>query len=161
MWQTIVALVALLVVANGAPILAARLFRSTAEWPVDFGVRLGDGLPLFGTSKTWRGLAAALLLSALCAPLLGYSPGFGLAFAGLAMVGDLFSSFVKRRRGLQPSDQSLGLDQLPEALLPCIYAVLVTGLPWWWMILLPVLFMVLELLVSRPLYYLKIRKRPY
>lgn len=161
MWQSVLSLLLLLVVANGAPIIAARLFRSTAEMPVDLGARLADGQPLLGSSKTWRGLAAALLAGALCAPPLGFTVTFGLVFAALAMAGDLFASCVKRRRGLLPSDQSLGLDQLPEALLPCVYAVWVLGLPWWWVLLLPLLFMALELLVSKPLYWLRIRKRPY
>jgi len=161
MWQIILDIGIMLVVANGAPILAARIFGSTADLSVDLGICLADGRPLFGPAKTWRGLLAALLCCALCAPLLGFSATFGLLFACTAMAGDLFSSFVKRRRGLNPSDQSLGLDQLPEALLPCIYAVTVTGLPWWWVILLPLLFMLLELIVSRPLYWLKVRKRPY
>lgn len=154
-------IILLLVVVNGAPILAARAFGSRGQLPVDLGRLLADGHPLFGSSKTWRGLVAAALAGALCAPLLGFSPSFGLLFAALAMAGDLFSSFCKRRRGLAPSDQSLGLDQLPESFLPVLYAVPVTGLPWWWLFLLPALFMVLELLVSRPLYWLKIRKRPY
>jgi len=92
---------------------------------------------------------------------LGYSIQFGLVFSCLAMVGDLGSSFLKRRLGLNPSDQCLGVDQIPEALLPCMYTVTIAGLPWWLVILVPLLFMALELLVSRPLYHLKIRKRPY
>jgi CDP-2,3-bis-(O-geranylgeranyl)-sn-glycerol synthase len=92
---------------------------------------------------------------------LGYTVQFGLVFASLAMAGDLFSSFVKRRRGMAPSDQCVGLDQLPEAALPSVYVVAVTALPWWWAILLPLLFTFLQLVISRPLYWLKIRKRPY
>jgi CDP-2,3-bis-(O-geranylgeranyl)-sn-glycerol synthase len=157
----VIGILLLLMVANGAPIIAARLFGPAAENPVDFGVHLADGHPLFGSSKTWRGLVAALLACALSAPLLGFSVYFGVLFASLVMAGDLVSSFFKRRMGLAPSDQCLGVDQLPEAALPCLYAVAVTGLPWWWAILLPLLFMLLELLVSRPLYRLRIRKRPY
>ena len=112
-------------------------------------------------SKTWRGLVAALLACAVAGPLMGFSLGFSLLFAALAMAGDLLSSFIKRRCALEPSDQFLGVDQIPEAFLPCIFAVIVTGLQWWWAILLPLLFAVLELLVSGPLYKLKIRKRPY
>jgi CDP-2,3-bis-(O-geranylgeranyl)-sn-glycerol synthase len=161
MWQGALEILALLVVANGAPIIAARMMRSVAAQPIDLGRSLSDGHPLFGTSKTWRGVIAALLSCAMCAPLLGFTPAFGLFFAALSMTGDLCASFVKRRRGLAPSDQALGLDQLPEALLPSLYAVAVTEIPWWWVLLLPALFMLLELLVSRPLYLLKIRKRPY
>jgi CDP-2,3-bis-(O-geranylgeranyl)-sn-glycerol synthase len=130
MLKIIFDIIMLLIVVHGAPIIAARVFRTHAEQPVDLGVCLSDGRPLFGSSKTWRGLLAALLFCALCGPLLGFTMLFSLVFASLAI-------------------------------LPCIYAVAVTGLPWWWAVLLPLLFMLLELLVSRPLYWLKIRKRPY
>jgi len=40
--------------------------------------------------------------------------------AGMSMLGDLFSSFIKRSIHLQPHDQALGLDQIPEALLPLL-----------------------------------------
>jgi CDP-2,3-bis-(O-geranylgeranyl)-sn-glycerol synthase len=161
MWQLVLEILALLFVANGAPILAARAFKSTAAWPVDLGAQLADGNPLFGASKTWRGLVSALLACALIAPLLGFTALFGLIFASLTMAGDLLSSFVKRRRGLAPSDRSRGLDQVPEALLPCLYAVPEAGLPWWCLILVPLLFTLLQILVSLPLYLLKIRERPH
>lgn len=161
MLETTGQILLLLVAANAAPILAARALRSVAEWPVDMGRQLADGRPLFGSSKTWRGLCAALVLTSACSAWLGLGYRFGLLLAALAMLGDLLSSFIKRRRGLAPSDQSLGLDQLPESALPAAYAVVATDLPWWWIIVLPLLFALLELVVSRPLYWLKIRKRPY
>ena len=110
---------------------------------------------------TWRGLVASLVVACVLSEALGFGYLFGLVFGSLVMTGDLFSSFVKRRRGLAPGDQSLGLDQLPESIAPTLYAVAVTGIQWWWAILLPLAFMLLELAVSRPLYWLKIRKRPY
>lgn len=161
MGNAILDILVLLVVVNGAPIIAARVFGTRIDAPVDLGAHLPDGRPLFGSSKTWRGLTAAALSCAAAAPILGYTIGFGLGFAALAMSGDLISSFVKRRLGLNPSDQCIGVDQIPEALLPSIYAVAILGLAWWLVILVPLLFMALELLVSRPLYRLKIRKRPY
>jgi CDP-2,3-bis-(O-geranylgeranyl)-sn-glycerol synthase len=161
MWQLFLEILALLLVANGAPILIARVLRSAAEWPVDLGARLADGNPLFGNSKTWRGLVASLLACTLFAPLLGFTPPFGLVFAALAMTGDLLSSSIKRRRGLAPGAQSPGLDQLPEAVLPSLFAVWSTGLPWWCALLLPPLFMLLQVLISQPLYRMKIRKRPH
>lgn len=161
MLETALKILLLLIAANAAPILAARALRSIADWPVDMGLQLADGRPLLGSSKTWRGLCAALLLTSACSVWLGLGYRFGLLVGALAMLGDLLSSFIKRRRGLAPSDQSLGLDQLPESALPVAYAVLATDLPWWWIIVLPLVFSVLELVVSRPLYWLKIRKRPY
>jgi CDP-2,3-bis-(O-geranylgeranyl)-sn-glycerol synthase len=161
MWQPVLEILALLFLANGAPILATRAFRSAAAWPVDLGARFADGKPLFGKSKTWRGLAFALLACALFAPLLGFTAVYGLVFAALTMTGDLLSSFVKRRLGLAPSDRSLGLDQVPEALLPCFYAVPAANLQWWWVLVLPLLFTLLQVLVSQPLYRMKIRKQPH
>jgi hypothetical protein len=45
--------------------------------------------------------------------------------AFMAMLGDLFSGFVKRRLGMGPSDKALGLDYVPESLLPLLACVLV------------------------------------
>jgi hypothetical protein len=155
------ALLAMLIVANGAPVIAARLLEPRFALPVDLGHSLADGQRIFGASKTWRGLVAALVSSAVAAVLLGYSLQFGLILGALAMAGDLMSSFIKRRRGMEPSSRFTGLDQLPESLLPALYAVLSMQLPAWWIILLPGAFMALEIYLSKWLFKLKIRKRPY
>jgi hypothetical protein len=39
-----------------------------------------------------------------------------------AMIGDLFSSFLKRRLRMPPGSVAIGLDQIPEALLPALVA---------------------------------------
>jgi len=159
--ETPLQILAILVATNGAPIIVARVFRTRGRLPVDLGRKLADGRPVFGSSKTWRGLAAALATACAVSFLFGFSLRFGLTFGALVMTGDLLSSFVKRRRGLAPSDQSVGWDQLPESLFPSLYAVSVTGLAWWWAPVLSLAFMLIELLVSRPLFWLRIRKRPY
>lgn len=109
---------ALLFVANGAPIVADCVCRSRLAMPVDFGIVLSDGNPLFGASKTFRGIVLAVLASAGAAAALGYAASTGALFGTLAMSGDLFSSFAKRRFGLLPSAKAPILDQLPESLLP-------------------------------------------
>ena len=161
MFEVAAEILIMLLASNAAPILVAWLFRSAGDLPLDLGHHLADGRPLFGSSKTWRGFVAALVVACVLSAALGFGYRFGLVFGALVMTGDLFSSFVKRRKGLAPGDQSLGLDQLPESFAPALYAVAVTGIQWWWVILLPLAFMLLELVVSRPLYWLKIRKRPY
>ena len=161
MFEVAAKILIMLLASNAAPILIAWLFLSAGDLPLDLGHHLADGQPLFGSSKTWRGLFASLVVTCVLSAALGFGYRFGLVFGALVMTGDLFSSFVKRRRGLAPGDQSLGLDQLPESFAPALYAVAVTGIQWWWVILLPLAFMLLELAVSRPLYWLKIRKRPY
>ena len=69
----------LLFVANGAPVLATRVLDTAGDHPIDGGRRFLDGRPLFGPSKTWRGLGVALLASTLAALLL--LRAFGLAAA--------------------------------------------------------------------------------
>jgi CDP-2,3-bis-(O-geranylgeranyl)-sn-glycerol synthase len=85
--------------------------------PVDGG-RTWRGAPLFGASKTWRGIAAVCggtaLAYAIRAPLwrpplaaasLSQWPSacvFGAALGGAAMLAELPNSFVKRRLRVAP-----------------------------------------------------------
>ena len=79
----------------------------------------------------------------------------------LAMTGDIISSFIKRRMGKAVSSQAPGLDQVPEALLPLAVCAGPLGLQWYEVLILVGVFWVLELLLSRVLYALHIRKQPY
>ena len=81
---------------------------------------LRDSHPLLGRSKTWRGIAAAILLAACAAVLMSLPWQLGVLAATSAMAGDCLSSFVKRRFGLEPSSMTLGLDQVPESLFPAV-----------------------------------------
>jgi len=161
MLETFIKLLVMLLATNGTPILMARIFQSRGAQPLDLGRQLLDGRPVFGSSKTWRGLAAALITSCILSMIFGYGIWFGLVFGILVIVGDLTSSFIKRRTGLKPSDQCTGLDQLPESFIPSVYAVWHLGAGWWWAVLLSLAFMLLEILISKPLFWLNIRKRPY
>jgi CDP-2,3-bis-(O-geranylgeranyl)-sn-glycerol synthase len=114
------AILFLLVLVNGAPILAKKFLRSRWNRPVDGGHRFIDGRAWFGDSKTWRGLAAALMVSGVTGTALGLPPHESLLTGAATMAGDLFSSFIKRRLGISPSGMALGLDQIPEALFPQI-----------------------------------------
>ena len=154
-------LLLLLVIVNGAPILARWLLGSHGAWPVDGGRRYADGRPLLGPAKTWRGLFAALLAGALAAPPLGLSPLLGLQLAAAAMAGDLLSSFLKRRLGYASSSMALGLDQIPEALLPALLAMPYLQLSLAEVLWVVALFFAVELLLSRLLYRLGIRREPY
>ena len=53
----IIKLLMLLAVANGTPVAAKLMLGDTLVYPLDAGVRLPDGQPLFGRSKTVRGIA--------------------------------------------------------------------------------------------------------
>ncbi len=151
----------LLLVANGAPVLAYDLLKQRWAWPVDGGRRLADGLRVLGDSCTWRGWIVSLSATACCAWALGLGWGPGLLTATAAMAGDAFSSFVKRRRGLAPGDRVLGLDQIPESLLPLVVLHPWLALGWLEVMLELAAFMALELAISRVAYRLGLRKHPY
>jgi CDP-2,3-bis-(O-geranylgeranyl)-sn-glycerol synthase len=58
------------------------------------------------------------MVTALLAPLFGLSTVTGAGFACLAMLGDIGSSFLKRRLRIASSHSVPLIDQLPESLLP-------------------------------------------
>jgi CDP-archaeol synthase len=154
-------LLALLALANGAPLIAKRVFGTAFAYPLDNGVTLADGQPVFGRSKTMRGVALSLGVTTLVAPWAGLSPAAGLLASTMAMIGDLLSSFIKRRMKLAPGSMALGLDQIPESLLPAIAARLALPVTVLDAAIVAGLFFVGELAVSRALFAFNIRDRPY
>jgi hypothetical protein len=58
----------LLSLANASPVIAKLFLGKTYARPIDGNTRFIDGRPLFGPSKTIRGLVVSLLLTALAAP---------------------------------------------------------------------------------------------
>jgi CDP-2,3-bis-(O-geranylgeranyl)-sn-glycerol synthase len=154
-------LLLLLITANGSPILATRLAGQRWSRAIDGGHRAWDGRPWLGPSKTWRGLFSAILITVPMALLLGQGVWLGLAIALGAMTGDLLSSFLKRRLGITASGQAVGLDQIPESLLPLLLVGPVLQLTRGDLLILVGGFFVLELGLSRILYALHIRRRPY
>lgn len=154
-------LLILLVVANGAPIVAGNLLGPRFSRPLDGGRRWFDGRPIFGQSKTLRGLFFALLATALAAPLLGHDARLGLSVGALAMTGDLLSSFLKRRLGIASSGMALGLDQIPESLLPAWVLREAFGLDGHEVLTVSAAFFLLGLLLSALLYAVGVRKQPY
>ncbi len=150
----------LLLAANGAPVIARRLGGDRWDTPLDFGGVWRDGRPWLGPAKTWRGLLAGVGAGAVVAPLLGLAPALGALFALFTLLGDAAASFVKRRLGIPASDSVLGLDQLPEALLPCAVLAPALGLAWLDVLGAAAAFFVVEIVLSRLLYRLRIRERP-
>lgn len=151
----------LIVVANSAPVLGHKLFGQRFSYPLDGGWKIFDGRPLLGPSKTLRGIVFSLAATAATAPMLGLSWILGALLAGLSMLGDLTSSFFKRRLGRPPSSQALLLDQVPESLLPLLVLRAQLGLAAWDIAAVVLVFFVLELVLSRLLYRLHVRDQPY
>jgi hypothetical protein len=154
-------ILALLFVANGAPIILDKVLGSRLGLPVDGGLIMPDGRPVFGPSKTLRGVAGALVFSAAVAPTLGFSARTGLLAGIGAMLGDLFSSFIKRRLGIRSSGMALGLDQIPESLIPLLLLRRDWELGVTAVLVLVLAFVVLELALSQLLFRLHIRREPY
>jgi hypothetical protein len=123
-------LVILLFVANGAPLLAKFALGTRFDRALDGGATFADGHPWLGPAKTIRGVVVALLATSLAAPLLRLEWQVGALVAVGAIAGDLISSFVKRRLGLTPSSMALGLDQIPESLLPLLASRLLLPVGW-------------------------------
>jgi len=151
----------LLICVNGAPVISRNLLKNKADWSLDFGYRLPDQRPVFGSSKTWRGLLSAVLVGALAAPWLGLSVKQGVIFSIVTMLGDLFSSFIKRRLGYAESSCFRGLDTVPESLFPVLMLQQAFALSEFDCVLVVFVFFVLEATLSPILYRLHIRKRPY
>ena len=151
----------LLIVANGAPVIVWKVLGSLANYPVDANVRFVDGRPLFGPSKTVRGIVSAIVVSAIAAPVMGLSWQLGALFGACVMLGDLMSSFTKRRLGMASSSIAIGVDQIPESLVPLLLLHQQLGLGWQSVVVIVLAFFIIEVLGSQILYKLKIRRHPY
>lgn len=151
----------LIIIANGAPILIRVLLNDGFILAIDFGNKLPDNNRIFGPSKTWRGIFAALLATSAAAWLLGYAPVTGFLVAVYAMLGDLLSSFIKRRLAMAPSSAAPFLDQVPESFFPAFMMMQVFNLDIFSVILLVLIFIIAELAISHVLYLWGVRKRPY
>lgn len=154
-------LLTLLAVANGMPVIAARIFEKALAFPIDGDATFRDGRPLFGASKTLRGVVLSIVVTSTIAPLIGMWWWVGTLIAIIAMLGDLFSSFVKRRLGLAPSDKALGLDHIPESLLPLLASAFVLPITILDVFIATLMFFVGALIFSPLLFKLGIRDRPH
>ena len=154
-------LLVLMTVANGAPVLATRLLGRRWGWPLDGGLVVWDGRRLFGTSKTVRGVVVAVAATTVAAGLMGLGWQLGLVFGVASMLGDLVSSFTKRRLGIESSGQAIGLDQIPESLFPLLVREHALGLDAAAIALLVALFVIAQVVMSPVMYALGIRRRPY
>jgi len=157
----ILQLLVLLMLANGTPLIAKKILGERLAYSLDGGVEFVDGRPLFGRSKTIRGIVLAVLVTTAGAPPIGLDCTIGFVVGGLAMVGDLVSSFLKRRMALPPSSRASGLDQLPEALFPLLACRNPLSLTIADIGVTAALFFIGEVLLSRVFYAFRLRDRPY
>jgi len=159
--ELIAPVLVLLALANGAPVVAKDLFAGAAAWPIDLGRTFFDGQPVLGKSKTFRGVAVAVAVSACAAPLMGFSWRVGAAVAAASMAGDLVSSFTKRRLNMAPSSMALGLDQIPEALFGAVAGRMALPLSAGDILVCVLAFSAGQLIISRVSHALGLRAEPY
>ncbi|MNL55955.1 hypothetical protein D3C87_1794080 [compost metagenome] len=131
------------------------------DTPIDLGYKLPDGNPVLGPGKTIRGLLVAVIATMLAASVLEIPVSIGLALGATSMLGDLISSFIKRRLGLKPHAQAFGLDQIPEALLPLLVLQGALELSAIDITVIVGVFTAGEVMLSRLLFRLGIRETPY
>jgi CDP-2,3-bis-(O-geranylgeranyl)-sn-glycerol synthase len=113
-------IVLLLAVANSVPVLLSTLFGGRWAAPIDGGLAWRDGRPLLGSHKTWRGLLGGTFASAALGATLSIEPVTAGVVGLLGLVGDLVSSFIKRRAGFHSGQDWPLLDQIPETLFPLV-----------------------------------------
>jgi len=154
-------LLLLIIIANGAPIITRQWLNGRFSHAVDLDHDLADNNRIFGPSKTWRGIVSSLLVTPVVAVLLGYSIETGLMVAVYAVIGDLISSFIKRRFSMTASSMAPLLDQVPESFIPAFMLRQTFNLDILSVIWLVLIFIITELLLSHILYKWGVRKRPY
>lgn len=159
--RLVLELLILVGLANGTPVAVNRLLGTRWNWPLDGGLKLPDGQPLFGASKTLRGIVTAILATAVGASALDLGWQLGVVVGAAAMLGDLFSSFCKRRMRLNAGSRATGLDQIPESLLPALVARQALSLSAIDIAATTVIFMLAEMALSVLFFRLHLRERPY
>jgi CDP-diglyceride synthetase len=154
-------LLILVFVANGAAVAAKKLLRGALKRPLDGGALFFDGQPILGASKTIRGVVASMLTTSICAALMGLGWKVGALIASFAMIGDLCSSFVKRRLRLASSTMAIGLDHIPESLFPLLASRLLLPTSLFDVVAGVTIFVVGALVLSPILFKLDLRDEPY
>ena len=117
--------------------------------------------PRLVARKPYGGILLSVLVTAASAPFIGLDWKIGMAAGALAMTGDLFSSFCKRRMGLPAGGRATGLDQIPESLFPllaCRHTLSLTALD---IAMVVAAFFLGEVLLSLLFYKFHLRERPY
>ena len=101
------------------------------------------------------------MATSICASLMGLGWEVGTLVAAFAMVGDLLSSFVKRRLHMPSSSMAVGLDHIPESLFPLLASGWLLPLSSLDIVVGVTIFVVGALILSPLLFKLKLRDEPY
>ena len=148
--------------ANAAPVVLG------GGPPLDMGNKFSDGRRIFGDGKTTRGFVGGLIVGTIIGLLQGIfrAPlgehillGFMLALG--ALLGDLVSSFIKRRLGIERGGAAPGLDQLSFVVVALILASPVKVPSWQVIAILLIITPPIHLATNFVGYKLGLKSRPY
>ena len=125
--------------ANAAPVI----FGGGPQ--MDFGKKISDGKPIFGSHKTFRGFLAGLIVGTLVGVVqtliyehflfeygnqFSYSILLGFMISLGALVGDLIESFIKRRLDRSPGSSLPVADQIDFILGAFLFAIPISPPSW-------------------------------
>jgi len=126
---------------------------------LDMGKKFLDGRRILGDGKTARGFVGGLIVGTIVGLLQGVARGFLLALG--ALLGDLASSFIKRRLGIERGGAAPGLDQLSFVVAALILASPVKVPPWQVIAVILIITPPIHLATNFIGYKLGLKSRPY
>jgi CDP-2,3-bis-(O-geranylgeranyl)-sn-glycerol synthase len=138
----------LILAANATPVLMRLILGPRYAFVIDEYLPAIPGKTLFGRSKSWRGITSALVVTTLVAMALGMPWYLGTLVAAAAMLGDLLSSFIKRRLKIDEGTSTVVLDQAPESLFPCLLVQQTLALDPWQIANVVLVFMILDIVLT-------------
>jgi len=148
--------------ANAAPVVLG------GGPPLDMGKKFSDGRRILGDGKTARGFVGGLIVGTIVGLLQGVARaplreylllGFLLALG--ALLGDLASSFIKRRLGIERGGAAPGLDQLSFVVAALILASPVKVPSWQVIAVILIITPPIHLATNFVGYKLGLKGRPY
>ena len=157
----ILQLLILLAAANSAPIAAKRTLHELFSYSLDGGLVFFDGRPLFGSSKTIRGILAAVLITAVCAPLIGLEWQTGVLIASVSMGGRPFLQLRETPQEAARECQGNRPRSGAGIAIPALACKNLLSLSVMDILVGTVVFFVGEVVLARVFYKLHFRDRPY
>jgi len=135
---------------------------------LDMGKKFSDGRRIFGDGKTTRGFVGGLIVGTIVGLLQGIAEvplgehlllGFLLALG--ALLGDLVSSFIKRRLDIERGGAAPGLDQLSFVVVALMLASPVKVITWREIAAILIVTPPIHLATNFVGYKLGLKSRPY
>ncbi len=111
----------LLVTINMAPLMTTLFQNNRFKHPLDGNGQFLDGRPLLGPHKTRSGFLFGVFAGGVMGGFLDLPLWIGPVAGFLGMIGDSFSSFIKRRTRKPPGTNLPVVDQMFEAGFPLLF----------------------------------------